>query len=357
MSKGTMLLDAGALQAAHRPMSEDEASRVASILWSVRAAASRLATEKDDSFLLTTDTGSRYVLKVSNPAEQPAELDFEVALHQHVAASECGVPVPTLRPSTSRAVLVPLRDTAGQWRHARLMTFIDGTPLDATTSSPAERERVGRMLARMRHATANFTHPADGRPLAWDVRRLLELSPLLEYIGDPARRALLDQGLERYASIVPLLRERPLQVLHNDFSKSNLIVDHTDPSFVRAVIDFGDSVRTAVAVDVATALLNQLPRSFPPQLPDLFAEGRDLLRGYLREATLEPVDLQLVPFLVMGRVIARALITTRRAAEVPNSAEYTLRNTEQGWAQLRWLLDRSDDELAGMLHDTAEGRQ
>ena len=34
----------------------------------------------------------------------------------------------------------------------------------------------------------------------------------------------------------------------------------------------------------------------------------------------------------MGRVVARALITLYRAAEMPHNSTYILRNTEQGWA-------------------------
>ena len=104
------------------------------------------------------------------------------------------------------------------------------------------------------------------------------------------------------------------QVLHNDFSLSNLVVDRREPAFVTGVIDFGDAVRTAVAVDVSTALLNQLPRDAAERPPDdLLAAGRDVLRGYLRFADLTEPELALIPHLVMARVVARALITTPKS--------------------------------------------
>jgi hydroxylysine kinase len=351
LGNGRSLLEAGGLQARHVSMSEAEAARLAATLWSVHGTARRLATEKDDSFAIVGGDG-RYVLKVSNPVEEPAELDFEVTLQRHVWTSARGVAVPELFPSNDDHYLVPVCDEAGQPRYARLMSLVDGTPLDATESTPTEREHVGAMLARLRHATATFRHPAEDRRLAWDVRHLAELAPLLATVDDLGHRDLLERGLDRFAHIAPSLPGLRSQVLHNDFSRSNLIVDHAHPEFVRAVIDFGDAVRTAIAIDVSTALLNQLPRRVDrDRAVDLFADGRDLLRGYLREADLTTDELAVVPTLVMGRVIARALITTSRAALMPANAAYVLRNTEQGWDQLRWLLARSPDQLGSTLID------
>lgn len=88
-------------------------------------------------------------------------------------------------------------------------------------------------------------------------------------------------------------------------------MDHSHPDLVTGVIDFGDAVRTAVAIDPSTALLNQLPRNAAEvPIDDLFADARDVLRGYLSAAELTDTELQLLPHLVMGRVVARALITS-----------------------------------------------
>ena len=192
------------------------------------------------------------------------------------------------------------------------------------------------MLARLRLALADYRHPADGRRCAWDISHLPELAPLLDEVPD--RDGLLHAGFARYErDVAPHVGGLRRQVLHNDFSKSNLIVDHDAPEFVRAVIDFGDTVRTAIAIDVSTALLNQLPRE---PTDDLLADGRDVLRGYERVADLEPLERELLPGLVMGRVIARGLISQYLAEQTPHNATYLLRNTEPGWAHLEWFLER-----------------
>jgi Ser/Thr protein kinase RdoA (MazF antagonist) len=363
LAQPDLLVSAAGLSAAHIPMNEDEAEHLVARHWGLSGHATRLATEKDDTFAAHADDHRAYILKVTNPAEDPLEVDLEIQLMRHVARAGSSVRVPQLFDALDGRLLIAWQDAAGQSRRARLMSFIADTPLDSTGSSPAEREAVGRTLGGLRHLTSTFSHPAQHRVLAWDVQHLPRLRPLAETIADPEHRDLLQAGLARFdsiAGIVPALRR---QVLHNDFSKSNIIVDHAAARFVQGIIDFGDAVHTAVAIDVATALLNQLPRQIP-QDPDadLFADGRDLLRGYLSVADLTDTELATIPYLVLGRVIARALITSYRAALLPANAAYVLRNTAPGWGQLRWFRDQPDDRLTALLstnagHASRPGRQ
>lgn len=334
-------------------MSAAEASARVRECWGLDSTAVRMETEKDDTFRIEDVAGDRYVLKVSSPSQDLGEVDFEVALTEHVRAATTAVTVPAVVATGEGRPVVTLRDRAGQRRVARLMTYLEGTPLDATSASAGERERVGETLAQLRLATADFAHPGDGRRCAWDITHLPDLEPLIAKLDAEDRvKATLSDGLARYrATAAPAVAGLRRQMLHNDFSTSNVIVDHDDPAFVKGVIDFGDAVRTAIAIDVSTALLNQLPRDATIEDPpdDLFAAGRDLLRGYLRVADLEREELALLAHLVMGRVLTRAIITTYRATRIPENRRYIMRNTEQGWAQLAWLMQRTPDELSAQF--------
>lgn len=340
----------GGLAATYVSMSSDEAADIAKRVFEIRGSFARLATEKDDTFRVDAESGSRYILKIANPLEDAAEVSLQLELLEHIARVDPTIPVPRVifdRNGQSSRIVI---DQAGQRRQLRLMSYLDGTPLDSTHSSTFEREKVGETLAKLRHATAKFSHPSDSRVLAWDVKNLLSLRNLLDDVEDSDKRWKLKAGFERFASFQDRIDRLRTQVLHNDFSKSNIVVDHDNPKFVTGIIDFGDAVRTAIAIDVSTALLNQLPRNVATQpVDDLFAAGRDLLHGYLRVADLNDEELAIVPHLVMGRVIARALITLWRSRLFPENSEYILRNTEQGWAQLDWFLDRPSEEVSQTL--------
>lgn len=344
------LFEEGGLATRYICMDAHEATGIAADIFGIHGTLTRFATEKDDTFRVDARDGRRYVLKIANPHEPIEEIDLQLQVLAHIEREQPSLPVPRVLSNKDGATLSTFTDQAGQVRHARLLSFVDGTPLDSVDSTASEREQVGEILARLRLATAGFSHPADNRSLAWDVRHLLTLTPLLQGVDDATQRALLQQGLNRYASIQRRIADLRCQVVHNDFSRSNIVVQPGNADFVTGIIDFGDIVRTAIAIDVSTALLNQLPTGDAVQMEnDIFLNGRDVLRGYLRIADLTDEELSLLPYLTMGRVITRALLTTWRARMFPDNATYILRNTQQGWAQLEWFLSRSEHQLSELL--------
>jgi hydroxylysine kinase len=340
----------GGLATPYINMAAEEAVELAITKYAISGKVTRFATEKDDTFRLQTSEGLSYVLKVANPAEPIEELQLQTDLLAHILHANPMLPIPRVALSKHGEPISSLIDRAGQRRHVRLMSYLDGIPLDSTGSSTVEREKVGAMLARLRLATAKFSHPGASRVLAWDVLHLPSLAGLLEGVENQERRTRLTAGMERFISLHSRIRNLRTQILHNDFSRSNIVVNHTHPEFVTGIIDFGDAVQTAIAIDVSTALLNQLPRCVGnhPKI-DLFKEGRDVLRGYQRVADLNQEELALIPHLTMGRVVARTLLTLWRAKLFPDNQEYILRNTEQGWAQLDWFLARSIDEVSSIF--------
>lgn len=336
------------LSAACHPVSAAEAEDVAKRLYGLSGSATRFDTEKDDTFLLDCGSKGKFVLKIAHPSERREELDLQVTLLRHIEERDPGLPVPRAYRDLAGADLPVVTTRAGERRVIRLISFLSGTPLDRTTSTAPQRERIGEVLAMLRHAMSDFSHPADGRTLAWDVTNLLDLSDLLDFIPEGGKRASTVRALEQFAEIKPRLDLCRRQVLHNDFNTSNLVGDPASPQFLTGVIDFGDAVRTAIAVDVSTALMNQMPKRFDPG-EDLFDKPRDVLRGYLRHAELTDEELRLVPFLAFGRLAVRALLTTWRAELFPQNSRYILRNTEAGWAHLQWFSAMSTEQIADLL--------
>ena len=341
------IAEAGGLSGHYTQMPAAEARGVLGDLYGLDGGLKRFDTEKDDTFRVTTEDGARYILKIANPEESAEELDFLNGIMAQVGRADPGIPIPRVIPAESGEMRPLIGDASGQNRFVRLLTYLDGTPLSDTTSTPEGREKIGTLLARLRLATAGFRHPGEHRKLAWDVQHLTSLDTLLSHVHDADRRLALNAGLERFIEVEPQLRRCRRQVLHNDFSQSNILVDHDNPDFVTGIIDFGDAVNTAVAIDVSTALLNQLPRT---PADDLFAAGRDVVRGYVSVADLQEGELRLIPHLVMARVVARALLTIWRAELFPENETYILRNTEQGWHQLDWFLSRSVDQVSDQLN-------
>jgi Ser/Thr protein kinase RdoA (MazF antagonist) len=349
-SEGLPPSHAGGLAAGFAHVDEAQAIAIGKEVFGLDGSVVRFPTEKDDTFRFDGLGGRKWILKIANPNEDWQELSLQVELLAHLEQVAPELPVPRVSPDLTGATLPKVTTSSGEDRYVRLLSYLPGVPLATTISTSRNRERIGELLAALRHACSTFSHPGDSRTLAWDVRHLSDLRHLLDYVDDRRHHAQIEMALERFKAIEPQLALCRTQVLHNDFNTSNIVVNPTDERFVTGIIDFGDTVRTAIAIDVSTALMNQLPgQRDDDEKADFFGPARDVLRGYLRGADLTDDELTLIPHLAMARVVTRALLTTWRAKLFPQNSAYILRNTNAGWVQLEWFLDRSFDDISQLL--------
>src|SRR3984893_14735114 len=120
-SPSTMLL----LENTPRFLLED-AIALAGKLYGLQAAAQSLPSERDQNFLLETESGNKFVLKIANALEDRLLLEAQNEALVHLAhLSLCPRVVPTRlgehiaeRPSAS-----------GANNFVRLLTYVPGTPL------------------------------------------------------------------------------------------------------------------------------------------------------------------------------------------------------------------------------------
>src|SRR5581483_3221091 len=117
-----------------------------------------------------------------------------------------------------------------------------------------------------------------------------------------------------------------------DLSGDNVVFD-PQLQTVRAVIDFGDVVRTQLVNDVAIAISNQLSENEIP-----FELAVDVLSGYHTRDPLDPDELALIYDLTWSRMLMRVIITEWRAHHFPENRAYVLRNTAHSWLQLERMM-------------------
>src|ERR687891_80385 len=94
----------GIFHAVPPALTPTQAAELAQELYGLDATARLLVSERDQNFVLDAADGSRWVLKISNAAEDARVIDMEVAAVDHVAAMDSGLPVPRARPSRKGAM-------------------------------------------------------------------------------------------------------------------------------------------------------------------------------------------------------------------------------------------------------------
>lgn len=322
-------------------MPAEQAQALLGARYGIEGQLKRLATEKDDTFLVTCGDGQRYVAKLSNPDEDAGEISLEVDAIEHIATSDPDLPVPRVIRTLDGAQWFEHPDVHGQVRKVRLLSYMSGSLMQNFSLGSDQLEMVGKTAAKLRLALADFAHPCADRVQPWDIKQLPKISHLLDAVEAPEKEAVRT-CIDRFLGIEGELAACRQQVLHNDFTTSNVLVDPAQPDLIAGIIDFGDVVRTYIVADLAVALLSQLP---PSGNADMLDDARDFLRGYLAVADLTETELRLLPHLIAARLCTRILITTWRAKQFPDNAPYILRNQSGAFSRLNYFLSRSVEQV------------
>jgi 4-aminobutyrate aminotransferase-like enzyme/Ser/Thr protein kinase RdoA (MazF antagonist) len=281
------------------------------------------------------------VLKVSNAAEDPGVVEMEVAAVEHVARMDPDLPVPRARPTIGGDLVGRLTDGASS-HLARLLPFLPGQGAAPGELDASAVRGIGTVTARLGMALRGFFHPAAGRAIEWDQKHLPDLVRHAGLVDDPERRRQLDRVLERFMDrALPALPALRAQVIHNDITLDNLLID---AGGVTGIIDFGDMTHTALVLDVPATL-----QSLVREREDIFAVAADFLPGYTEVLPLERREAELLADLLAGRMAQTILISAWRTRQFPDNAYIT------GWADPAWVLldqlervgmDRAAERLA-----------
>lgn len=297
----------------------------------VPTAVSRVDTERDDTFIVEVSDTS-FLLKVAHPDDDPLDIDLQSEAIAHVLARDPALPVQQIIETVHGG-----SSATSNGRIVRLFTFLPGALLDDVGATTAQLQSGGRMLARVSRALHDFEHPAADRFLPWDLQHVDEFDALLPLVS-PDRRPPLERVLDHLrAETLPALRRTRQQVVHNDFHGGNLIADPGAPEFITGILDFGDTVRSYLAADLAIAMSYAgryaLGGTGDSRNTDPWAAASALLIGYSQVIGLSVDELGLIPDLVLGRLAQRMLLASWWGAHAPANAAYTGRNLEATWRQ------------------------
>ena len=122
--------------------------------YGIHSSATSLPSERDQNFLLTTDSGEQFVLKISNALEDRSLLEAQNAILSYLGShfNFCQRIVKTV--AGTEITLI-----GGHF--VRMVDFIPGTPLGKVqTLTNALLHDLGRKLGQVDRVLVDFDHPA-----------------------------------------------------------------------------------------------------------------------------------------------------------------------------------------------------
>jgi len=325
-------------------IAEADAAESVRAAFGLSGALERLPGEADHNFLLKTSVGRRYVVKFAHLRVDPRVVSVQTQVLRHLESSAPELPVPHIVPTVSGKLWAMVGNGPLRGRIVHVTTYLDGQLLSSVRTSPALRYRLGVTLASLGRTLREFDDAVVRRPLLWDIAEMPRLRPLIAELPRSAGTSLLDEQLGRFITrVAPRLAAQRTQLVHNDFSPDNVLIS-TDLSRVCGIIDFGDITVTALVNDIAIAAGYQLSDQ-----ADLLGPAVDMIGGYHATTPLSASEVDLLPELILARVVARIVISEWRAARFPENRAYIMRNTARAWEHLNRLLDIPTYEVAARI--------
>lgn len=286
------------------------------------ASCDRLAGEVDHNTLVVDRDDRRFVFKVHSPTTPIADLDMQDAALRHVATAGLATSSPHL---VARTVV----HTDGSERVARLLNWVEGSPLRAGTATPDTLRSIGQTVAQVDRALGGFDHPATERPYRWNMLQCINL--------DPASDEWAAATIGSFADALPALRALPQQTIHNDANDDNIVVA-SDGTV--SLIDYGDIVRgprvIGLGVAAAYAMFGQV---------DPLAAAAALVAGYHEAAPLDPAEIALLDTVIRTRLAMSITIAEMQVREQPDNVEY-LTTSQASITEVVALLETIPPPLA-----------
>ncbi len=331
-------------------LSPSDAERVASELFGFEAEAIALASERDQNFRMRAADGSERVLKLANPAEDPATLDFQTRALLHLERVAPDLPVPRVFASRSGAFCPELRAPDGRRHLVRLVSFLEGSMLARAPRAAGSCADLGAFLARLNRGLRGFFHPAARGELLWDLSHAPRLRERLDYVEDEGTCRRAARWLEHFElRVAPRLPGLRAQAIHNDASGSNVLVDAGGQRVV-GLIDFGDLVHAPLVQEVAVAVSEVMMLASDP-----VTAAAELVAGYDGIEPLRDEERSLLADLVGARLSIGIAIAAWRSELFPENRAYIAGDAQELDAALSWLDANEIDLRAALGGDVGLG--
>lgn len=312
--------------------------------WGVGGELTVLHGERDLNFRVTEPSGTRYVLKVQNPADSSAVVDFQTSAARHLRRVAPELRISDVIPTRSNESWTTTTDAQGRLCYVRLLSFLEGHHPARDDLNEQALFAWGRTCASLGRALRGFFHPEAGYPIAWDIKRLPDIKVWASALDGEHRSAVLEVIARHEQRVAPALPGLRAQVIHNDLSRENVLVD--EGHRITGITDFGDMTYTPLVCDLAVAIADVIDGRAGSLL---LAEP--MIAGYVSVTPLEAAEASLLADLVAGRCAAALAIPAWRQRQRGSAPELS----PGAWAFLQELLDHGLDRVAARFAGVAAG--
>ncbi|MGB8951391.1 MAG: aminotransferase class III-fold pyridoxal phosphate-dependent enzyme [Candidatus Aminicenantales bacterium] len=318
-----------------------DAVRIIAKLYGMTVSSRPLPSERDQNFLILSQDGEKFVLKIANVLEKKQVLEFQNAVMEHLNRSRCGEICPRIVPNLSGDKISTARDSLGEEHFVRLVRFIEGVPLaHVHPQTPDLLFDFGRFIGRLVPMFRDLKEQRFQEGLIWNMQNgPATIRAFKGHIPEVRRRRLIGHFLSQFEDLAaPLLPSLSKGLIHNDANDYNVIVSRPDLSpgnfgkrRVAGIIDFGDMTYSYILSELAVALAYVMLKKENP-----LRAASSVVAGYHSELPMKDRELQALFPLVLLRLCMSVSISAYQKKRRPEN-DYLTVSENDAWDTLERL--------------------
>jgi 4-aminobutyrate aminotransferase-like enzyme/Ser/Thr protein kinase RdoA (MazF antagonist) len=284
----------------------------------------------DQNFLLKDKNSNKYILKVSTDEHGLEFLDAQIKIINHLSKSDISEKFQHYLENHEHQELTRYVHD-GKNYYIRILTFLEGDFWGDCKNLPDNTfVDLGSVLGKMDNALKDFSHTAMHRRYMWDVSNAADANAKLQFIKSHEKRRVAAYFLLQFETeALPVLASLRHAYIHSDANDYNILIKENR---VSGIIDFGDSVYTALINNLAIACTYAILNNTNP-----LKAATLIVKGYHLSHPLQEKEVELLYYLIAARLCISLTQSAWNSSLNPYNEHHFL-TEKPGWELLFKLI-------------------
>lgn len=319
-------------------MTTAKAEKILFNLYTIKGNATKLPGEIDHNFKIKVDGTNQYILKISPENSNESELDFQQKILEYLVDKNTALVSPKVILDKHKKAISEISLDGKTTIKVRLLSWIEGRVWSSVNPQlNSLRFSLGQKNGELTKTLQGFEHPKATREFVWDVAQGLWTKEYLHLFKNEEKKISVYflNKFENFQNDYSKLRK---SVVHNDANDNNVLVseDLINPK-VKAIIDFGDAIKTQIINDVAITCAYAIMDKNDPLEASL-----SIIKGYHSAFNLQEKELEFLYVLIGIRLVISVTKSAINKIENPEN-EYLLISEKPAWNLLKKWRNISED--------------
>ena len=290
---------------------------------------SRLNSERDVNLLIKGAGTKQYVVKISNPKESLAQLEYQDLLINHLRQS---IQLRNIYPEIFHKKILFYKDRNERGCAVRILTYIEGDMYAKSKNSDDTEKSLGKLLALQSNQLQSFIKNQAIRSFEWDPSDIRWTKKFINLFKGVNKNIIKNTIDEHEKFVFKNIKNLKHAVTHGDPNDYNIVVKKEK---IIGFIDFGDSIYAPVINDLAISLSYALMGN-----NNLYKSLQNIVGTYNEFYKLSDQDIYSLLALIKSRLVITLVMAAKQRKKYPDN-KYLSISENNAWG-LIYKLDKVD---------------